>query len=107
MQSINPATGQIIQSFAIWHTEEIDAALKQVESAQTEWAALSFAQRSCLMHNLAQILRQRSEEYANLITEEMGKLLKEARAEIVSITPIKLNSICAMKSLPPMPAAVW
>ena len=82
MQSINPATGQIIQSFAIWHTEEIDAALKQVESAQTEWAALSFAQRSCLMHNLAQILRQRSEEYANLITEEMGKLLKEARAEI-------------------------
>jgi succinate-semialdehyde dehydrogenase/glutarate-semialdehyde dehydrogenase len=34
------------------------------------------------MHNLAQIFRQRSEEYANLITEEMGKLLKEARAEI-------------------------
>lgn len=82
MQSINPATGQIIQSFAIWRAEEIGAALRHVESAQTEWAALNFAQRSCLMHNLAQIFRQRSEEYANLITEEMGKLLKEARAEI-------------------------
>lgn len=82
MQSINPATGQIIQSFAIWQTEEIDAALKQVESAQAEWASFSFAQRSGLMLNLAQLFRQRSEEYANLITEEMGKLLKEARAEI-------------------------
>ncbi|SDT99939.1 NAD-dependent succinate-semialdehyde dehydrogenase [Nitrosomonas ureae] len=82
MQSINPATGQIIQSFSIWQAEEIDAVLKHVESAQIEWSAFNFAQRSCLMHNLAQIFRQRSEEYANLITEEMGKLLKEARAEI-------------------------
>ncbi|MBY0474561.1 MAG: NAD-dependent succinate-semialdehyde dehydrogenase [Nitrosomonas sp.] len=82
MQSINPATGQIIQSFPIWQAVEINAVLKQVESAQTEWASLGFAQRSGLMRNLAQLFRQRSEEYANLITEEMGKLLKEARAEI-------------------------
>jgi len=82
MQSINPATGHIIQSFPIWQAEAIDAALQQVEMAQAEWAALSFARRSDLMRNLAQVFRQRSEEYANLITEEMGKLLKEARAEI-------------------------
>lgn len=82
MQSINPATGQTIQSFPTWQSAEIDATLSQVAAAQTDWAALSFAQRSNCMRNLAKIFRQRSEEYANLITEEMGKLLKEARAEI-------------------------
>ncbi|MDP3282449.1 MAG: aldehyde dehydrogenase family protein, partial [Nitrosomonas sp.] len=82
MQSINPATGQTIQSFPTWQSAEIDATLSQVAAAQTDWAALSFAQRSNCMRNLAKVFRQRSEEYANLITEEMGKLLKEARAEI-------------------------
>lgn len=82
MQSINPATGQIIQSFPTWQADEINTVLSQADSAQAEWAVLSFAQRSDCMHNLAQIFRQRNEEYANLITEEMGKLFKEARAEI-------------------------
>ena len=80
--SINPATGQTMQSFAAWSTDEINVVLNQVESAQAGWAALSFEQRSHAMRNLAQIFRQHSEEYANLITDEMGKLLKEARAEI-------------------------
>lgn len=82
MLSINPATDQIIQSFPGWQASEIDTALSQVESAQTGWAGLSFAQRSHFMRNLARIFRQHSEDYANLITEEMGKLLREARAEI-------------------------
>lgn len=82
MLSINPATGQTIQSFPIWQASEIDTVLSQVESAKTGWAGLSFAQRSGFMRNLAQIFRQRNEDYANLITEEMGKLLKEARAEV-------------------------
>jgi succinate-semialdehyde dehydrogenase/glutarate-semialdehyde dehydrogenase len=82
MLSINPATDQIIQSFPGWQANEIDMALSQVESAQTGWAGFSFAQRSHFMRNLAQIFRQNSEDYANLITGEMGKLLREARAEI-------------------------
>ncbi len=82
MLSINPATGQTLQSFATWQTDEINTVLSQVESAQADWAALSFEQRSQMMRNLAQVFRQNSENYANLITEEMGKLLKEARAEL-------------------------
>lgn len=82
MLSINPTTGKTLQSFSLWQADKIDTVLSQVESAQTGWAALSFAQRSHFMRSLAQIFRQHSEEYANLITDEMGKLLKEARAEI-------------------------
>jgi succinate-semialdehyde dehydrogenase/glutarate-semialdehyde dehydrogenase len=82
MLSINPATGQIIQSFSTWQTDAIDTVLSQVESAQTGWALLSFEQRSVYMRKLAEIFRQRRDHYANLINDEMGKLLKEARAEI-------------------------
>jgi len=82
MQSINPATGQITQSFSIWQADQISSALNQVESAQAAWAALGYEQRGQLFRQLAQVFRQNSESYACLITEEMGKLLREARAEI-------------------------
>lgn len=82
MLSINPATGQILQSFPTWQAGEIDTALQQVEAAQAGWAALSFDERAGFMRSLARVFRQRSEEYAHLITEEMGKLLREAKAEV-------------------------
>ncbi len=82
MKSINPATSQTIQSFPIWEAEDINTALSLVESAQTDWAELDIEQRASYMHNLAEVFRQRRDKFANLITEEMGKLLAEARAEV-------------------------
>jgi succinate-semialdehyde dehydrogenase/glutarate-semialdehyde dehydrogenase len=56
--------------------------LSQVVRAQAGWAVRTIKQRSHAMRQLAQVFRQYREEYAELITEEMGKLLKEARAEV-------------------------
>ena len=82
MLSINPATALTLQSFPLWQSDKINTVLSQVESAQMGWATLSFEQRSQIMRRLAQIFRQNCEKYANLITDEMGKLLREARAEV-------------------------
>ena len=82
MLSVNPATGQTMQSFPAWDADKINTVLNQVESAQNDWGALSFAQRAHFMRNLAQTFRRHREDYANLISDEMGKLLKEARAEV-------------------------
>jgi len=82
MLSINPANGEILQSFSTWQDEQIDAVLNQVASAQASWAGLGFSQKSQYLRNLAQVFRQNIADYSNLITAEMGKLLKEARAEI-------------------------
>lgn len=82
IKSINPATNQTTQSFSTWQSEDINAALSLVESAQAGWADLEIEQRASHMHKLAQIFRQRRDEFASLITEEMGKLLKESQAEI-------------------------
>lgn len=82
MLSINPVNGQTIQAFPTWQTDTINAILREVESAQEGWASLHIEQRAVHMRKLAQVFRQRRDAYAHLITDEMGKLLKEARAEI-------------------------
>ncbi|AKH39124.1 MULTISPECIES: NAD-dependent succinate-semialdehyde dehydrogenase [Nitrosomonas] len=82
MLSINPVTGQTIQFFPIWQADTIDTVLREVESAQVGWALLSVEQRAVYMRQLAGVFRQRRDDCAHLITDEMGKLLKEARAEI-------------------------
>lgn len=82
MLSTNPASGQTLHSFPVWSMDQTHAVLSQVEHAQADWAVFTMEQRSHTMRQLAQVFRQYREEYANLITEEMGKLLKEARAEV-------------------------
>lgn len=81
-RSINPATGEIRNEFAPWTSQQVDIVLGRVEQAQSNWALLDIAQRSECMRNLAQVFRQHRDDYANLITDEMGKLLREAQAEI-------------------------
>lgn len=82
IQSINPATEQVIETFPSMETDKIQAVLGLVSSAQKRWGALDFDQRADCMNNLARVLRLHRDEYARLITEEMGKLLKEAKAEV-------------------------
>ncbi len=81
-RSINPATGEIRNEFAPWTSQQVDIVLGRVEQAQSNWALLDIAQRSECMRNLAQVFRQHRDDYASLITDEMGKLLREAQAEI-------------------------
>lgn len=82
MLSTNPASGHILQTFPTWPMNKTQAVLSQVVRAQAGWAVRTIKQRSHAMRQLAQVFRQYREEYAELITEEMGKLLKEARAEV-------------------------
>ncbi len=82
MKSINPATGKMIREYAGHTSTEVGLILQQVEEAQRNWKTKSFAERAGLMKNAATILRKNKGEYARLITEEMGKILREAEAEV-------------------------
>jgi succinate-semialdehyde dehydrogenase/glutarate-semialdehyde dehydrogenase len=81
-QSINPFTGETLQSFDVWDRERIESALQQVASASPGWAATPLLQRCDLLRKAAEILRTRKDTLANLITLEMGKLYTESQAEI-------------------------
>lgn len=82
IKSINPSTGSVNTEFNLWSKPDIESALQLVANAVPEWQPLSFEDRKTLFLRLAEILRERQEALARLITLEMGKLLKEARGEI-------------------------
>ena len=80
--TLNPASGELIEEFPVWDDPPLEAALAQSAAATEGWQASTMVKRSELMHRAAEQLRTRSDELAALITLEMGKLLKEAKAEV-------------------------
>ena len=82
MQSINPFSGVIIQTYREYTTLEAGTIVELVNSAYLKWRLTSFAQRSLLMKNLQAKLGQNRESLATLISSEMGKVLREAMGEI-------------------------
>ena len=80
-QSINPATGEILETFDEWPVEK-NQVIAEVHEAWLKWRQTSFTQRGELMKNLALVMRQNKEEYARLMAMEMGKPITEGRGEV-------------------------
>jgi succinate-semialdehyde dehydrogenase/glutarate-semialdehyde dehydrogenase len=79
---INPATGSQTTSIPAWDDSQIEQALAAADEARGSWAATPMEERCRLMRQAAQVLRDNTDYYADIITQEMGKLRKEARGEI-------------------------
>ncbi len=82
LTSINPANGQVIAEYPAHSPEQVEEILQKVQHTYRLWHRTSFSDRARSMRNLARLLRERKETLASLMTEEMGKLLREGRAEI-------------------------
>jgi len=82
MLSINPYSGEIIQSYPEYTSGEVDTILCQVDHAFHQWKLKSFEQRSILMRNLQAKLLAKKGELAAIMVAEMGKVLREAIGEI-------------------------
>jgi succinate-semialdehyde dehydrogenase / glutarate-semialdehyde dehydrogenase len=82
MKSINPTTEQLINEYQEHSSEEVTEILEEVHLEWLKWKETSFDYRSQLFKNAAQILRQGKEKYAQLMTLEMGKIIRESMSEI-------------------------
>ncbi len=82
LASINPYSGEQLGLFTPCTTAEVDAAVFEVTRSTEAWANTDFPLRARLMRGAAAILRSRGDSIARLITAEMGKIIREARAEI-------------------------
>ncbi|HJT58663.1 MAG TPA: aldehyde dehydrogenase family protein, partial [Ktedonobacteraceae bacterium] len=82
IQSINPATGEVIETFEPFSEAQINEALDQARGAFREWRETSFGERSALFHRLASHLRDHKVELARTATLEMGKPIVESEAEV-------------------------
>jgi succinate-semialdehyde dehydrogenase / glutarate-semialdehyde dehydrogenase len=81
LQSINPATGELIESFDEISDADLDAALQRAYRTFVTYRRTSFAQRAGWLRNAAQILEGETDKWARLMTREMGKTYKAAVAE--------------------------
>jgi len=82
MHTVNPATGEPGRSYPAHTIDDARAAAEAAHAAFEKWRRTSFAERSALMREAGAILRRRGDEFAALMTEEMGKTVADGRAEI-------------------------
>lgn len=81
-QTVDPATGDPGKAYDGHIRDEALAVLGQTRTAFERWRRTSFAERARLMKAAASVLRARKDEFAALMTAEMGKTLTDGRAEI-------------------------
>ena len=82
LRSINPFDGKELRVYEAWDEKTLDEALTRSADVVKGWADTPIEKRCALMKQAALILSESKEELACLITMEMGKLIKESRAEI-------------------------
>ncbi|HZQ96075.1 MAG TPA: NAD-dependent succinate-semialdehyde dehydrogenase [Candidatus Sulfotelmatobacter sp.] len=79
--SVNPATGEVVQTFVPLTEEQIEQKLRLATTAFQNYRHTSFAERKQKMLKVAEILEAEKEQCARLMTLEMGKTLRSAVAE--------------------------
>lgn len=81
-KTVNPANNQELKSFECLSKEETMDAVGKANDAFESWRKTSFDERKQVILKFAKQLRDRTDEFAKLITLEMGKRISEARKEI-------------------------
>jgi succinate-semialdehyde dehydrogenase/glutarate-semialdehyde dehydrogenase len=80
--TINPATEEIIAEYETMSHDEVVGIASACKAANSDWRKLTISQRVGYIQKLATVLRNNNEKYAQLITLEMGKPIKESRSEV-------------------------
>jgi len=80
--SINPATGETLETFQETAPAEVERILSRAHAAFLEWRHTPFADRGQRMRKAAELLRSRRDEYARTMALEMGKPITQGEAEI-------------------------
>lgn len=81
---VNPATEEVIGSAAIATARDLDAALASTDRGFRVWRKLYAVDRAAILVRAAQIIRERVEETALLLTLEQGKPLAHSRMEMMA-----------------------
>jgi succinate-semialdehyde dehydrogenase/glutarate-semialdehyde dehydrogenase len=82
MERTNPATGESLEPIPDDSEEEVDAALDRAHETFESWKGVSVQKRQQLLASAGEVLRENADEYAELMTEEMGKPIGAAVSEV-------------------------
>jgi acyl-CoA reductase-like NAD-dependent aldehyde dehydrogenase len=81
-QTINPATEEVIEEYETMSHDEVFEIANKCQQAFIEWRKLTIAGRCNYVKKLSAVLRNNKQSYGHLITQEMGKPIKESIAEV-------------------------
>jgi succinate-semialdehyde dehydrogenase/glutarate-semialdehyde dehydrogenase len=81
IQTLNPATGEVVKTFTALTSQEINEKLEAARGAAMSWRASPIKERASVLRRAADLLEERKTEYGRIMTLEMGKTLKSAIEE--------------------------
>src|SRR5881227_705368 len=81
-ESLNPSTGELIQSFPRSTADDVDRAVATARAAWEEWRLVPAPERGNILFRFAQILEASKPELSDLMTREMGKVKAEAGGDV-------------------------
>src|SRR5947208_9910004 len=81
LQSVNPATGTLLETFEETPAADLDRILARADAASREWRELRVASRAERLRAAGRILRERKDAYARTMALEMGQPLAQGVAE--------------------------
>jgi len=82
-QSVNPYDGKILKTFEELTDKQLEMALETAATCFETWRHTTFAERAAVVAKAAAIMRARIDQFARPVTLEMGKLIDQARGEVV------------------------
>jgi len=93
----NPATGAIIDTAPLGGEEDVEVAIEAAAEASKEWAATAPQARAKLLFRACELVQERLEGLARLLTSEQGKPLSEAKNELLGFSKV-LEYYCGLAS---------
>ncbi len=81
-RTINPANEKVIKEYTYMSTSETEAAVKKCHEAFKKWKTRSLKDRAKVIGKIGEGLMERREEFAKLMTQEMGKVVKHGFQEV-------------------------
>jgi succinate-semialdehyde dehydrogenase/glutarate-semialdehyde dehydrogenase len=82
MRSINPYTEEVMNEIPVMSPVEVQAVAGRTREVFASWSTRPIPERAAYVKQLAGVLRQEKRSYAELMTKEMGKPIKDALAEV-------------------------
>lgn len=81
-RSINPMTGNVVGEYPQMTPKETSGILEGAHRAQQKWSAVSIDERARLMYRAGELLLANKHQYAQMMTDEMGKISAQGIAEV-------------------------
>jgi aldehyde dehydrogenase (NAD+) len=81
-ESRNPATGELLGVLTVSDANDVNKAVEAADTAFKSWRLVPAPRRGEILYKAAQLLVDRKEDLSRLMTQEMGKVLSEARGDV-------------------------